>query len=151
MPSVLGTSQISDDVPTQAESLDDLFDHFANEISCDLKLKERGPDEDKGKRLAEAFDVKHNRGIDLHEESDRTLEVEQSLPLGLVESQKERVKLISQRENQALANMNLPGKDRNLMPAIPAKSKRSRESEMPGFYPFCTLPIEDAERMLKLK
>ena len=47
--------------------------------------------------------------------------------------------------------MNLPGKDRNLMPAIPAKSKRSRDSEVPGFYPFCTLPIEDAERMLKLK
>ena len=82
-------------MPTAADSLDDLFEHFANEISCDLKLKERGPDEVKGKSLAETLDVRHNRGIELHEENDRTLEVEQSLPLGLVESQKERVKLIS--------------------------------------------------------
>ena len=47
--------------------------------------------------------------------------------------------------------MNLPGKDRYLMPAIPTKSSRQRHAENPGFYPFCTLPITDAERMLLLK
>lgn len=76
MGSGLGVSQLSEEAPTAAESLDDLFEHFANEISCDLKLKERGPDEVKGKSLAESLDVKHNRGIELHEEHDRTLEVE---------------------------------------------------------------------------
>ena len=48
-------------------------------------------------------------------------------------------------------NLNLPGKDRHLMPAIPTKSGRVRDAENPGFYPFCTLPITDAERMLLLK
>lgn len=37
------------------------------------------------------------------------------------------------------------------MPSIPTKSQRLRDSENPGFYPFCTLPITDAERMLLLK
>ena len=46
IPSALGISQMSNDFEqtTQAESLDDLFDHYAHEISCDLKLKDRGPD-----------------------------------------------------------------------------------------------------------
>lgn len=52
---------------------------------------------------------------------------------------------------EVLKNLNLPGKDRHLMPGIPAKSKRARDAENPGFYPFCTLPIADAERMLLLK
>lgn len=59
--------------------------------------------------------------------------------------------LISDREREVLKNLNLPGKDRYLMPAISTKSKRTRDSENPGFYPFCTLPITDAERMLLLK
>ena len=37
------------------------------------------------------------------------------------------------------------------MPAIATKSKRIRDAESPGLYPFCTLPIVDAERMLMLK
>ena len=37
------------------------------------------------------------------------------------------------------------------MPAIPTKSNRQRSAENPSFYPFCTLPITDAERMLLLK
>ena len=60
LPSMLNASQLSEEAPTQAESLDDLFDHFANEISCDLKLKERGPDAVKGKSIAESLSVKHN-------------------------------------------------------------------------------------------
>ena len=73
------------------------------------------------------------------------------MPLALVDAETERVKQIAHREKEIQKNLNLPGKDRHLMPAIPAKSKRSRDAENPGFYPFCTLPIDDAERMLRLK
>lgn len=77
--------------------------------------------------------------------------MKQSLPLELVEKESVRVETISSRERQVLQSLNLPGQDRNLMPAIPTKSQRTRDSENPGFYPFCTLPITDAERMLLLK
>ena len=82
---------------------------------------------------------------------DKTLEVKQSLPLSLYEQEAMRVKQISDREREVLKNLNLPGKERYLMPAIPTKSQRTRDAENPGFYPFCTLPITDAERMLLLK
>jgi hypothetical protein len=34
------------------------------------------------------------------------------------------------------------------MPTIPNQSLRQREAENPSFYPFCTLPVDEAERML---
>jgi hypothetical protein len=37
------------------------------------------------------------------------------------------------------------------MPENPQKSKRLRDYENPQFYPFSTLPIEDAERTLQLR
>ena len=140
-----------EDVTTQAESLDDLFDEFQHEVQCGLKLKDRGPDPVEEKSLAETLGSRHNRGIEIHEENDKTLEVKQSLPLQLVEKEAQRVNQISVREREVLKNLNLPGKERHLMPAIPTKSQRLRSSENPGFYPFCTLPISDAERMLLLK
>ena len=82
---------MSDDIPTQAESLDDLFEHYAHEISCDLKLKDRGPDPVKQASIAETLNFKHNNGIAIHEENDKTLEAEQSLPLHLLDTETERV------------------------------------------------------------
>lgn len=38
-----------------------------------------------------------------------------------------------------------------MMPPVPQKSKRLRDFENPQFYPFSTLPIEDAERTMQLK
>lgn len=73
------------------------------------------------------------------------------MPLALVEKEGGRLSTITQREQETFANLNLPGKDRHLMPAIPTKSKRLRDGEVPGIYPFCTLPISDAERMLMLR
>lgn len=58
---------------------------------------------------------------------------------------------IGVREKNAALNLVLPGKDRHLMPTVPAKSKRIRDFENPMFYPFSTLPIEDAERTMQLK
>jgi hypothetical protein len=103
-------------------NLDDLFEHFNREISYDLKLAQRERDapatESQTVRLASTY----NKGITLHEESDKTLEVKQALPLKLVEDEHERVRVISEREHQVLSNLNLPGKNRYLMPNIPAKS-----------------------------
>ena len=143
----------SDEAATMADSLDDLFEQFNNDVSCDLKLKDRGPDPVKEASLADTLSSKYNFGrhIQIHEESDKTKEVSQTLPLKLVEKEGERVALIQERQQEVLKNLNLPGKDRHLMPAIPAKSQRIRDAENPGFYPFCTLPIADAERMLMLK
>ena len=103
--------------------------------------------------MADTLSSKYNYTgkIQIHEESDRTKEVTHTLPLALVEKEGNRAALIAEREMETLKNLNLPGKDRHLMPAIPAKSKRSRDAENPGFYPFCILPIADAERMLLLK
>ena len=95
--------------------------------------------------------TRHNRGIQIDEENDKTLEVKQTIPLSLIEKESSRLEQISEREREVLKNLNLPGKDRHLMPAIPTKSGRVRDAENPGFYPFCTLPITDAERMLLLK
>mmetsp|Transcript_16412 Transcript_16412/g.20801 ORF Transcript_16412/g.20801 Transcript_16412/m.20801 type:complete len:111 (-) Transcript_16412:409-741(-) len=80
------------DNTTVAESLDDLFDEFEHEINCGLKLKERGPDPIEGQSLADTLSLKHNCGIEIHEENDKTLEVKQSLPLSLVETEANRVK-----------------------------------------------------------
>jgi hypothetical protein len=91
--SEVGIEQASvDEQTTQAESLDDLFEHYAHEISCDLKLKDRGPDPAPEASLADTLHSRHNRGLQIHEENDRTLEVEQSLPLALVDTETDRVK-----------------------------------------------------------
>ena len=42
-----------------------------------------------------------------------------------------RVQEISSREHEVLNNLNLPGKNRYLMPSIAAKSKRQRDGENP--------------------
>ena len=56
-------------------NLDDLFEHFNREISCDLRLASRERDapavENQTVRLASTY----NKGIELHEENDKTLEV----------------------------------------------------------------------------
>jgi hypothetical protein len=68
-----------------------------------------------------------------------------------LDTEQARLDRIQTRERSAYNNLNLPGKDRNLMPPLPSQSKRQRDAENPAFYPFCTLPHEEAERMLVLK
>lgn len=89
--------------------------------------------------------------MQITEEFDRTKEITQTLPAKLVEKEGDRAALIAERQAKVLTNLNLPGKNRHLMPAIPAKSQRKRDAENAGFYPFCQLAITDAERMLMLK
>ena len=113
-----------EDGTTQAESLDDLFEEFQHDVQCGLKLKDRGPDPVEKASIADTLSSRHNKGLEIHEENDKTLEVQQSLPLELIEKERNRVKQISIREREVLKNLNLPGKERYLMPAIPTKSKR---------------------------
>jgi hypothetical protein len=74
-----------------------------------------------------------------------------TLPAGLVENCKEQAIKISEREKAAARNLVLPGCNRFMMPDVPSKSQRLRNFENPRFYPFSTLPIEDAERTMQLK
>lgn len=64
---------------------------------------------------------------------------------------KEHANKIGDREVEAAKNLVLPGCNRFMMPDVPSKSQRLRKFENPQFYPFSTLPIEDAERTMQLK
>ena len=91
-----------DDNTTMGESLDDLFDEFSHEVHCNLKLADRGADPVQEKSLAETLETRHNRGIEIHEEDDKTLEVQQTIPLSLMEKESQRLKQISTREKEVL-------------------------------------------------
>ena len=54
-------------------------------------------------------------------------------------------------EEEMVRNFLVPGAGRTFMPPVPEKSKRLRDAERPDIYPFCSLPIEDVERGLKLQ
>ena len=69
----------------------------------------------------------------------------------MVEERKEHARKIADREKNAARNLVLPGCNRFMMPDVPSKSLRLRNFENPQFYPFSTLPIEDAERTMQLK
>ena len=97
------------DNTTAADSLDDLFRQFQEDVSCDLRLKSRGPDPVPSKSLAETLDSRHNKGIKIHEENDKTLEVQQTIPLAMLTDEKERLEKISEREKRVLDNLCLPG------------------------------------------
>jgi hypothetical protein len=73
------------------------------------------------------------------------------LPAGIAEERKDHALKISEREKDAARNLVLPGCNRFMMPDVPSKSVRLRNYENPQFYPFSTLPIEDAERTMQLK
>jgi len=73
------------------------------------------------------------------------------VPAGLAESECQRLEQIATREQQIFTNLRAPGKNRDSMPSIPNQSVRQRDSENPGFYPFCTLPWDEAERMLQMR
>ena len=134
---------------TEPETLDDLFDCFQEEIAYDTNLREREPaDEDfeqeplKG-TLARDFNV--------YETYDTSTVPLQTLPAAMVDEYKSSAKLISEREKNAARGLVLPGCARHAMPEVPSKSERLRNIENPQFYPFSTLPIEDAERMMQLR
>ena len=57
---------------------------------------------------------------------------------------------ISALEEEMVRNFLIPGAGRTYMPTVPEKSARLRNAERPEIYPFCSLPIEDMERGLKL-
>jgi hypothetical protein len=115
-----------DEAETRDETLDDIFEHFGHEISCDLKLKDRGPDPvpdpSMSDTISSKMDFGQNAKFQLFDESDKTKRVVQTLPIRLVERESDRAAKIAQRQQEMFNNLNLPGKERHLMPPIPAKS-----------------------------
>ena len=89
------------DQETLADSLDDLFEKYENEICCDLKIRDRGLDPVKETSLADTLSSKYIFGgkIQIHEESDRTKEVSHTLPLGLVDKEGDRATLIAEQRH----------------------------------------------------
>lgn len=82
---------------------------------------------------------------------DTSTQAIMTLPAGMVEDNKAHALKIGEREKKAASNLVVPGKNRYMMPDVPAKSNRIRGFENPQFYPFSTLPIEDAERTMQLR
>ena len=64
------------DGTTAADSLDDMFKQFSMDVSCDLRLSSRGPDPQKERSIADTLTQKYNRQFKIHEENDKTLEVQ---------------------------------------------------------------------------
>ena len=68
--------RISIDASTADESaLSDIFDRYATEIACDLSLMSRGPDPVDAPNPTDTITQKHNNGILIHDETNKTLEV----------------------------------------------------------------------------
>jgi len=130
--------------------IDSLFANFEHQIKCDLSLADRG--EDQAESLAQDnMSSGVDLGMQIHDQINKTLEVKQTIPAGIAESEKKRLEQISEREQQIFTNLRVPGKGRDSMPSIPNQSLRLRDAENPAFYPFCTLPVDEAERMLQLR
>lgn len=134
---------------TEPETLDDLFESFKEEIAIDTQLKEREPEEEEYVQptikgvLPTDFNV-----YETYDSSSRPI---QTLPAGILEDCRDHAKKISDREKEASRNLVLPGCGRHMMPEVPTKSQRLRDYENPQFYPFSTLPVEDAERTMQLR
>jgi hypothetical protein len=144
-----GSQDLEGDNSTEPETLDDIFDNYQREIAYDTNLMEREPEE-------EEFDYVPLKGvlpteINVYETYDTSTKPIQTLPAGIAEERKEHATKISEREKEAARNLVLPGCARFMMPDVPSKSMRLRNFENPQFYPFSTLPIEDAERTMQLK
>lgn len=82
------TQKIVNNEPSTADesALSDIFDRFANEIACDLSLMSRGPDPEDAPNPSDSISQKHNKGILIHDETNKTLEVKQTAPLSVLES-----------------------------------------------------------------
>ena len=138
-----------EDASTEPETLDDIFDTYKMEIAIQTNLMEREIEE-------EQYVQKPLKGIlptdiNVYETYDTSTKCIQTLPANMVEERKEHAMKISEREKNAARNLVLPGCNRFMMPDVPSKSLRLRNFENPQFYPFSTLPIEDAERTMQLK
>lgn len=134
---------------TEPETIDDLFENFKEEIAIETNLREREPVEEEFEQ--QSLKGTLARDFNVYETYDTSSVPLQTLPAGIVDEYKDMAKLISKREKVASRGLVLPGIDRHLMPNVPSKSQRLRNLENPQFYPFSTLPIEDAERMMQLR
>ena len=137
------------EVSTEPETIDDLFESFKEDIAIKTQLKEIEPmEEEYIQPPAKGILPKDFNVYETYDSSSRPI---QTLPVGILEDCKDHALKISEREKEAARNLVLPGCDRHLMPEVPTKSQRLRDYENVQFYPFSTLPVEDAERTMQLR
>jgi len=100
--------------------LDDIFERFNYEISCDNKLMTRGEDPTEIQPQVDMI-MRQTGGdsIQIQDEMDATLSPKQTMP-NSIDTEQVRLDRIQNRERNAYNNLNLPGKDRHLMPPIPS-------------------------------
>ena len=89
--------------------------------------------------------------LEYTEEQDKVRKILYKLPKEVTTQEEEMAQDIYFRERNIFKNLLIPGKDRYMMPTVPSKSERLRNSEKPGLYPFCTLPVDDVERALIMR
>jgi hypothetical protein len=128
---------------TEADTLNDLFDSYQNAIELELGASQKRATTKSA--LSSFYDSEYfDDRIDenLYMEDDKTAKSYTVLPKKIATTQaKSNAINVAFREQEAYNNLKLPGFNRNLMPAVPTKSQRLREAEMPQFYPFSTMPI----------
>ena len=104
-----------------ASMLDDIFERYHSEISCDLKLMSRGEDPLEIEPHVETMTERvGTTSIEIQDEMDATLTAKQTMPHGSLDSEQARLDRIQTRERSAYNNLNLPGTNRHLMPPLPS-------------------------------
>lgn len=134
---------------TAAESLEDLFSFYEDEVAILNNLKQRTNDNEEF--VQQPLKGILSTNINVFETYDTSSNPILTLPSSMVDENKVHAEIIAQREREASKHLVQPGAHRYMMPEVPMKSLRLRNHENPQFYPFSTLPIEDAERTMQLK
>jgi hypothetical protein len=147
----LGETQRDDEMEasTEAETLEDVFEHYKMEINITANLEQREVEDEPYTFIPLKGQLPTD--INVYETYDTSTKCIQTLPANLLEERKGHAQKIAEREKEAARNLVLPGCSRFMMPDVPSKSLRLRNYENPQFYPFSTLPVEDAERTMQLK
>ena len=85
-------SSTNRDCETNDETLDDLFSQFEHDILCDLKIEKRSPDVPEDcVDIVDTVSERQNVGLMIHEEIDATLEQVQTAPIGILDSEEDRL------------------------------------------------------------
>lgn len=78
--------------------LESLFSNFEHQIRCDLGMDSRGEDPAEPQGAQDNQSSKPDLGMQIHDQINKTLEVKQTVPAGLADSEKLRLEQIAQRE-----------------------------------------------------
>lgn len=107
--------------PSTAEEtdIDSLFANFEHQIKCDLNFEERSSQEQQESTQVEHQSSHIDLGMQIHDQINKTLEVKQTVPAGMIEQEQQRLEQIASREQKIFTHLRVPGKNRDSMPSIP--------------------------------